>query len=112
MNAFRQMLSVTALAMGVALPLSGFAQATMDHGKMDMTAPAMADGEVKKVDVEAGKITIKHGYIQSLDMPGMTMVFTARDKAQLANVRPGDRIRFMAVMDGSRMVVTDIEPAR
>jgi Cu/Ag efflux protein CusF len=58
------------------------AQTTMDHGKMDMSQPAasMTEGEVKKVDIEAGKVTIKHGPIKHMDMPGMTMVFTAKDK--------------------------------
>ncbi|WP_447412630.1 copper-binding protein, partial [Clostridium perfringens] len=35
---------------------------------------AMVDGEVKKIDESAGKITLKHGPIKNLDMEGMTMV--------------------------------------
>ena len=38
------------------------------------------EGEVRKVDKAAGKITVKHGPIANLDMPGMTMV-----------LRPGNR---------------------
>lgn len=77
----KQVLAISALAFAAALPVSSFAQATMDHSKMDMSKPAtMTDGEVKKVDQEAGKVTIKHGDIKHLDMPGMTMVFTAKDK--------------------------------
>ena len=112
MNTVKQILAVTALAMGVALPLSGFAQANMDHSKMDMVTPSMTDGEVKKVDLEMGKITIKHGHIMHMDMPGMTMVFTAKDKAVLTNIKSGDKIRFMVVNEGGKMVVTDIQPAR
>ena len=111
MNTLKQILAVTAVAMGISLPLSSFAQATMDHGKMDMAATSMTDGEVKKVDLDAGKVSIKHGHIQHLDMPPMTMVFTAKDKALLTNLKPGDKIRFMVVMDGGKMVVTDIKPA-
>ncbi len=29
----------------------------------------MTDGEVKKVDLDNGKITLKHGDIKNLDMP-------------------------------------------
>lgn len=112
MNTVKQMLAFTVLAMGAALPLSGFAQTHMDHGKTDMAAPSMTDGEVKKVDLETGKVTIKHGHIMHMDMPGMTMVFTAKDKALLTNVKPGDKIRFMVVNEGGKMVVTDIQPAR
>ena len=114
MNIIQKITTVSALALGIALPLSTMAQTTMDHGKMDMSQPAvsMTDGEVKKVDLEAGKVTIKHGPIKNMDMPGMTMVFTAKDKGLLANVKPGDKIRFMAVNEGGKMVVTDIQPAQ
>ena len=114
MNIIQKITTVSALALGIALPVSSMAQTTMDHSKMDMSQPAasMTEGEVKKVDLEAGKVTIKHAPIKNMDMPGMTMVFTAKDKGLLANVKPGDKIRFMAVNEGGKMVVTDIQPAQ
>ena len=72
----------------------------------------MTDGEVRKIDKEVGKITIKHGEIKHMDMPGMTMVFTAKDKSLLSNVKPGDKVKFMVVNEGGKMVVTDIQPAQ
>jgi Cu/Ag efflux protein CusF len=85
----------------------------MDHGKMDMSASAdMTLGEVKKVDPANGKVTIKHGDIKNLDMPGMTMVFTAKDKDLLNTVKAGDKIQFTAVNDGGKLVVTAIQPAK
>lgn len=54
-----------------------------------------ADAEVKKIDVEQGKIVLKHGPIDNLGMPGMTMVFRA-DAPMLAAVKVGDRVRFKA----------------
>lgn len=99
-----------AFAFAVALPASSFAQSAMDHSKMDMTKPAaMTEGEVKKVDQEAGKVTIKHGDIKHLDMPGMTMVFTAKDKALLTSLKAGDKVKFMVVNDGGKMVLTDVQ---
>jgi Cu/Ag efflux protein CusF len=85
----------------------------MDHGKMPMMADsdALSDGEVRKIDKEAGKITIKHGPIKNLDMPPMSMVFTAKDKALLDKVKVGDKIRFVAADEGGKMIVTDIQPA-
>ena len=114
MNIIQKITAVSALALGIALPVSTMAQTTMDHGKMDMSQPAasMTEGEVKKVDIEAGKVTIKHGPIKHMDMPGMTMVFTAKDKGLLANVKPGDKVQFMVVSESGKMVVTAIEPAR
>jgi Cu(I)/Ag(I) efflux system protein CusF len=114
MNIIQKITAVSALAMGIGLPVGSVAQTTMDHSKMDMSRPAasMTEGEVKKVDIEAGKVTIKHGEIKHMDMPGMTMVFTARDKRLLVNVKPGDKVKFMVVNEGGKMVVTDIQPAR
>lgn len=50
-------------------------------------------------------------YAKNLDMPGMTMVFTVRDKGQLAKFKPGDKVKFMVVQEGGKMIVTDIQPA-
>jgi len=68
-----------------------------------------ADGEVRKIDKPQGKITLRHGEIKSLDMPPMTMVFQARDAAQLAGLKNGDRIRFQAVSEGGKYVLTQVE---
>ena len=114
MNIIQKITAVFALVMGIGLPVSGMAQTTMDHSKMDMSQPAasMTEGEVKKVDLEAGKVTIKHGPIKHMDMLGMTMVFTAKDKNLLGKVKPGDKVKFMVVNEGGKMVVTDIQPAQ
>ena len=47
-----------------------------------------------------------------MDMPGMTMVFTPKDKSLLGKVKPGDKVKFMVVNEGGKMVVTDIQPAQ
>ena len=113
MNAIKKFLALSVLAVGVALPGAGFAQATVDHSKMTMPkTAAMTDGEVRKIDKDAGKITLKHGEIKQLDMPPMTMVFTAKDKALLDAVKIGDKVKFMAVNDNGKMVVTDIQKAK
>ena len=72
----------------------------------------MADAEVRKVDKPAGKITLKHGEIKTLDMPPMTMVFGVKDKAVLDRFKAGDKVRFKAVNDNGKYTVTDIEPAQ
>lgn len=114
MSKIKHILAISSLAMGMALPTSGIAQTMMmDQSKMGMSQSAsMTDGEVRKVDRETGKVTIKHGDIKHLDMPGMTMVFTAKDKGLLTNLKPGDKVKFMVVNEGGKMVVTDIQPAQ
>ena len=73
---------------------------------------ALADGEVRKVDKEAQKITIRHGPIPSLDMPSaMTMVYRVKDPAMLERVKPGDKVKFQAEKIGGAFTVTKIETA-
>lgn len=99
-----------ALASSALLPSLVHAQTTTDNTKMDMAkVPAMTDGEVRKVDLANGKVTIKHGEIKHLDMPGMTMVFTAKDKALLTGLKVGDKVKFMVENTNGQMLVTGIE---
>lgn len=71
----------------------------------------LSDGEVRKVDLSAKKITIRHGDIQHLDMPPMTMVFQVANPAELAAIQPGDRVRFKAARSqGGAYMASDIQP--
>jgi Cu(I)/Ag(I) efflux system protein CusF len=72
---------------------------------------ALSDGEVRKVDKDAKKITIKHGPLHKLDMPAMTMVFQVKDPAMLERVKAGDKVKFDAEKIGGAFTVTRIEPA-
>jgi len=76
------------------------------------TATGMTDGEVRKIDKAQGKVTLKHGPIGNLDMPGMTMVFKVADPALLDGIKEGDRVRFSADRLNGAIVVTDIQPAK
>ena len=100
------------LAMAALLPVSTMAQVAADAAKSSTAAASMTDGEVRKIDKDSSKITIKHGEIKHLEMPGMTMVFNAKDKSLLDKVQVGDKVSFMVVSEGGKMVVTAIEPAK
>jgi len=71
----------------------------------------LADGEIRRVDRDAKKITIRHGPIPSLNMPPMTMVFQTADPALLDRVKPGDKVKFSAIHDRGAYIVTRIETA-
>ena len=68
-----------------------------------------SEGEVRKVDLEQGKVTLRHGPLANLDMPAMTMVFTAADKKLLEGLKQGDKVRFTADKQDGTYVVTAIE---
>ena len=76
-------------------------------------AQQLADGEIRKVDKKAGTLTIKHGPIQSIDMPAMTMLFQVKDAAMLDRVKAGDKVKFQAEMQaGGNVTVIRIEPVK
>ena len=75
-------------------------------------AGALADGEVRKVDREAKKITLRHGPIPSIDMGPMTMVYQVKDPAMLDKVKVGDKVKFDAEKSGANYIITRIEPAK
>ena len=72
--------SVAALLVATA---SAFAQ----------TALPLVSAEVRKVDPDTRKITLKHGDIPNLEMSAMTMVFRVKDPALLQKVKAGDQVK-------------------
>jgi Cu(I)/Ag(I) efflux system protein CusF len=75
-------------------------------------ATAMSDGEVKKVDKSAGKVTIKHGPLPNLDMPPMTMVFRVKEPSMLDQLKAGETIQFKAEKIDGNYTVTEVAPAK
>lgn len=76
------------------------------------SSDVMTSGEVRKVDKDAKKLTIKHDEIKNLGMPPMTMVFQVKDPAMLDHVKQGDKVRFHAEQVGTATVVIHIEAAK
>ncbi|WP_449405714.1 copper-binding protein [Massilia phosphatilytica] len=74
-------------------------------------ANALTDGEVKKVDKDTGKLTVQHGPLTNLNMPGMTMSFKVQDPAMLDQVKTGDKIRLRVERINGTFTVTKLEAA-
>lgn len=70
---------------------------------------SMSTGEVRKVDKDAAKMTIKHGPLQNIGMDAMTMVFRVKDPAMLDQVKAGDKISFVAEAPNGQLTVTKLE---
>jgi Cu(I)/Ag(I) efflux system protein CusF len=69
----------------------------------------IVQGEVRKIDEAAGKVTLKHGPIRNLGMDqGMTMTFRVKDPGMLKEVKVGDKVEFEAENTGSGYAVTKI----
>jgi Cu(I)/Ag(I) efflux system protein CusF len=104
------------LALPISLWLSADARAQeiAPEAKMPLvdTSAEMTEGEIRKIDRANKKITIKHGEIKNLDMPGMTMVFQVKDPVMLDTVKVGDKVRFRVEKEGGAFVITNIQKGK
>ena len=115
MKNLEQLIFACVLGTTLLLPLAGQAQASATAPPAAAAvAPAdMTVGEVRKVDKDSKKITLKHEAIRNLDMPPMTMVFEVGDAAMLDMVKPGDKVVFAAIdAGGGKLRLTQIQPAK
>lgn len=103
MMPFNQTLVAAALAATAMFSASAQAQTSLP-------ASETTEAEVRKVDKDNKKITLKHGAIKHLDMPAMTMVFGVKDAAMLNNVQAGDKVQFKATHEAGKFTVTEIRP--
>ena len=94
-------LTIASLVLGLGNLLGATA-----HANTDLT-----DAEVRKVDKDNGKLTLKHAEIKNLDMPGMTMVFQVKDPAVLDKLKAGDKVRFKATKEGGTFFASEVQVA-
>ena len=109
-------LSAIALSAALLFPAGLLAQPASGHSAQHATSAAgttgHGEGEVRKVDRAAKKLTLRHGPIAGLDMPAMTMVSQVSDPALLDRIRPGERVRFRVEKRGGAYFVIAVEPAQ
>ena len=106
----RMAFPILALLVSLAGPIPVGAEPAPDSRHAEASADrAWAEGEIRRIDLHNGKITLRHGEIRHLDMPPMSMVFTVRDKTRLDAFKVGDRVRFQAIHENTQYLVTEIE---
>lgn len=108
---FTLLINASMLAAISLTSVPALAQSTIEPGiTASLAPPAMTDGEVRRIDKETGKITIKHGEIKHMEMPGMTMIFVVKDKALLDRTSVGAKIQFMVTNENGQLTITDLQP--
>jgi Cu/Ag efflux protein CusF len=55
---------------------------------------------------------MKHGPLNNLDMPAMTMAFKVKEPAMLDRVKTGDQVRFLVERVNGGLTVTRLELSR
>lgn len=101
----------------IGLSIFGVAAAQMhDHGhgapatkSTSTTSAPMSQGVVQKVDRGSNKITLKHGDLVNLGMGPMTMGFLVKDTSIFEKVAVGDKVKFVAEMEGGKLAVSKLE---
>jgi Cu/Ag efflux protein CusF len=102
-------LALAAAILGTASFSSYAVSETTAHSASTQSDAQMSEGEIRKVDKDARKITIKHGELKNLEMPPMTMVFQVKDPEMVDKVKQGDKVSFLAEKIGGKFTVTQIQ---
>lgn len=104
-------LLAASISAGAVMAMPAAQQAGRDQHNHDHSAdkaPSAAttvDGVIKKVDLEAGKLTISHGPLPN-GMPAMTMLFKLKNPAMFKGLEAGQKIRFVP---DNKLTITQIE---
>lgn len=96
------LVSIRSVVAAAGLVLAGMAVVSSAQAQQ-----GSASGEVRRIDAEAGKITLKHGSIEALQLPAMTLVYLIQ-MDQLAGIEPGDKVKFTAERRNDQYVIIKI----
>jgi Cu/Ag efflux protein CusF len=111
-TSMKRVLILLALAFATSYPLASGATTHTTAEAHAAQQGAVTEGEVRRIDKDAKKLTIRHGSIANLEMPPMTMVFQVTETSVLDQIKVGDKIRFKAEKIGGAYTVTALEAAK
>lgn len=97
---------IFAAVLSLAIAPVAFSQSAPAPAAVDASA---SHGEIKKVDADSGKVTIKHGELKNIGMGAMTMVFKVEDKEVIAKLKVGDKIAFVAESAGGQLKANNLK---
>src|SRR5262245_66188741 len=96
---------IALIVVGLALPVQAKPSAPPTKAPAAPASAEIYDGQIKRINREAGRVTIAHGPLTGLDMPAMTMAFAVKDTRQLVSLKEGDKVRFSLEQAGENLVV-------
>lgn len=80
-----------------------------EHGNANEFENTKVSGEIRKIDLENNKVSIKHEEIKKYSMAAMTMNFRLKAPNQLDGFQPGDKVRFIPDKADGGYVLRTIE---
>ena len=81
-------------------------------GQGSAKATSLTDGEVKNVDAKAGQVTLKHGPIENMKMPPMTMAFQVQEPSLLSSLKEGSKVKFALENVNGVPTITTLVPQK
>ena len=115
---FRKLYAAAALSLMGLMPLAhadhhqgAKAAENAEKGNAEKLNADKVNAEIRKIDIDNGKVTLKHEALTQFNMGAMTMVFRVEDPALLKSFSEGDRVRFVPAKKNGQLVVTSMEKA-
>lgn len=93
------------------MAMSDDSMASSSETEAGLTSEMDAQGEIKTIRVEQGKVKIEHGPIERLGMPAMTMMFKVENPELLNGLQNGNSVNFSVDNSSGGFVITDIKVA-
>lgn len=66
-------------------------------------------GVVQGIDRDKGIVTIQQVPVPALNMMAMTMSYAVKDRSQIANLQPLQKVEFQLLYDGADYLITEIK---
>ncbi|WP_431260519.1 copper-binding protein [Roseateles chitinivorans] len=123
MNHIRTVFAALAVVLNAAaLPARAQEHSHEGHDQQmeaaEASTPSSQDwipAEVRRIDIPQQKLTLKHGDIRHLDMPGMTMPFKLApgvvSAAQLSAIKAGDKLEVRIESRDGAPTIVELRPA-
>lgn len=89
------------------MPRHEYVRETFGNG--DISQRGTTDAEVKNVDTATGMVTLKHGALENVGMPPMTMAFKAKDAVMAKQVHDGDKVKVRVENVNGRLTIVKME---
>ena len=107
--AFSAIAAVVTAPAFAADDMAGMSMSGKSSAMKTANSTALTDAEVKKVDATTGMVTLKHGALENVGMPPMTMAFKAKDSAMVKQVHEGDKVKVRVENVNGTLTIVEME---
>lgn len=107
--AFSAMAAIVAAPAFAGDDMAGMSMSGKPSAAKTSASAALTEAEVKNVDAVKGMVTLKHGALENVGMPPMTMAFKAKNAAMVKQVHEGDKVKVRVENVNGRLTIVKME---